>query len=84
MDGLEMVADSAAAALQRLTPEILAKHMQVTEQNPMSGLEGRTALLSKLGGALAARPDIVKSGRPGDLVGEQLPLSQAQADHSLL
>lgn len=44
--------------------------MQVTDENPMSGLEGRTALLSKLGGALAARPDIVKNGRPGDLVCE--------------
>lgn len=63
---------TTAAALQRLTPEILAKHMQVTEDNPMSGLEGRTALLSKLGCALAARPDIVKNGRPGDLVCEQL------------
>lgn len=65
-----MLADMPAAALQRLTPEILAKQMQVTEDNPMSGLEGRTALLSKLGGALAARPDIVKNGRPGDLVCE--------------
>lgn len=64
--------DKTAAALRRLTPEILAKHMQVSEDNPMSGLEGRTALLSKLGSALAARPDIVKNGRPGGLVGELL------------
>lgn len=59
-----------AAALKRLTPDILAKHFQVTEENPMSGLEGRTSLLSQLGSALEARPDIVRSGRPGDILCE--------------
>jgi hypothetical protein len=35
----------------------------------MTGLEGRTSLLSQLGGALEARPDIAQNGRPGDILG---------------
>ncbi|KAL1411334.1 hypothetical protein Q8F55_002285 [Vanrija albida] len=57
-----------AKALKALTPAILAKNFQVTDTNPMSGLEGRANLLIQLGGALEARPDIVRSGRPGDIL----------------
>lgn len=34
----------------------------------MTGLEGRCNLLIKLGDALAARPDLCVTGRPGDLL----------------
>lgn len=61
---------SPAAALKKLTPTILAKHLQVSDANPMAGLEGRSTLLAQLGSALEARPDIVRSGRPGDILCE--------------
>ncbi|OCF43383.1 hypothetical protein I317_02823 [Kwoniella heveanensis CBS 569] len=57
-----------ATALENLTPEVLAKHLQVSNTNPMAGLEGRCNLLIKLGDALQARPDICKNGRPGDIL----------------
>ncbi|KIR32594.1 hypothetical protein I352_05019 [Cryptococcus deuterogattii MMRL2647] len=57
-----------ATALKKLTPELLAKHLQVSRSNPMAGLEGRCNLLIKLGDALAARPDLCATGRPGDLL----------------
>lgn len=57
-----------AKALQALTVETLAKHLQVSESNPMAGLEGRCNLLIQLGSALAARPDICATGRPGDIL----------------
>lgn len=57
-----------ATALKKLTPELLAKHLQVSQSNPMAGLEGRCNLLIKLGDALAVRPDLCATGRPGDLL----------------
>lgn len=58
-----------ASALQKLTPEQLAKGMQVSDTNPMSGLEGRTNLLSKLAGALRSRTDMFgRDNRPGNMV----------------
>ena len=40
----------------------------------MAGLEGRSNLLIQLGGALAKRPDICESGRPGDMLSESIPI----------
>lgn len=58
-----------AAALERLTADQLARGMQVSEANPMSGLEGRAALLTRLGGALRTRVDMFgKEARPGNMV----------------
>ncbi|WWD16515.1 hypothetical protein CI109_100942 [Kwoniella shandongensis] len=73
-----------AVGLKNLTPELLAKHLQVSDSNPMAGLEGRCNLLIKLGDALSNRPDLVATGRPGDLLtyfepliaNSTLPLSQ--------
>jgi hypothetical protein len=47
-----------ADGLQNVTADLLAKAFQVTEANPLVGLEGRAALLRKLGEAV---------GRPGAL-----------------
>lgn len=47
-----------ADGLRRVTADTLAKAFQVTEANPLVGLEGRAALLRKLGEAV---------GRPGAL-----------------
>ena len=57
-----------ANALKSLTPEILAKHLQVSNANPMAGLEGRCNLLTQLGSTLEARSDICATGRPGDML----------------
>lgn len=47
-----------AAALVRLTENMLAQAFQVTPSNPLVGLAGRAALLQRLGAAMAVRPDI--------------------------
>lgn len=57
-----------ANALKSLTPEILANHLQVSNANPMAGLEGRCNLLTQLGSTLEARSDICATGRPGDML----------------
>ncbi|CAD6568102.1 MAG: hypothetical protein TREMPRED_004259 [Tremellales sp. Tagirdzhanova-0007] len=57
-----------AQGLKALTPQLLAKCLQVSDSNPMAGLDGRCTLLIQLGSALAARPDICATGRPGDML----------------
>lgn len=57
--------------LRTLTAAQLALGMQVTEENPMVGIESRAALLNSLGTSLAAYPEVFgQDGRPGNLVGE--------------
>ncbi len=58
------------AALTALDDEILARGFQVSESNPIAGLEGRAALLRRLGGQVLARPDLFATAdepRPGGL-----------------
>lgn len=45
-----------AAALRSLAPEDLARGFQVKPGNPLTGLDGRAALLNALGKACVARP----------------------------
>lgn len=71
-----------AAGLQRLSPDSLAMAMQVhPDDNPMDGLEGRAALLTRLGAALEedqygyfSGPEgqkiDPKAKRPGFMLGE--------------
>lgn len=57
-----------AAALERVDAEQLARLFQLREDNPLVGLEGRVALLRRLGAALKKRPDVFGNpGRPGYL-----------------
>ena len=56
-----------AAGLGRVDAAALGRAFQVSEGNPLAGLEGRAALLRRLGAALAARPDLFGSGRAGRL-----------------
>jgi hypothetical protein len=57
-----------AAGLQSVTAEALGKAFQVTSANPLVGLDGRAALLRRLGEALQDQPDIFGiPGRPGHL-----------------
>ncbi|HET9639054.1 MAG TPA: DUF1688 family protein [Allosphingosinicella sp.] len=57
-------------ALAALDDEILARGFQADDSNPLAGLEGRTALLRRLGAQVVARPDLFGSAdspRPGGL-----------------
>jgi hypothetical protein len=59
-----------AAALSRLDTASLGSAFQVGEDNPLLGLEGRVALLSRLGAVMESRPDLFgscDSPRPGGL-----------------
>lgn len=57
-------------ALAQLDAATLVRHFQVDTDNPLIGLEQRSALLRRLGTALAQRPDLFgrAPARPGHLV----------------
>ncbi|KAF1931526.1 DUF1688 domain-containing protein [Didymella exigua CBS 183.55] len=55
--------------LAQLSTKALAKGLQVTDSNPMLGVESRANLLRELGKSLLAHPDIFgDTGRPGNAV----------------
>jgi hypothetical protein len=57
-----------AAGLERVDTAQLSRLFQVTEDNPLVGLDGRVLLLQRLGTALRKRPDVFGDpGRPGRL-----------------
>ena len=59
-----------ASALETLTTDTLRRHFKVSDANPLAGLEGRAALLRRLGAAVAAKPEIfarADAPRPGGL-----------------
>jgi hypothetical protein len=59
-----------AVALTLLSADDLAKGFQVTDKNPLVGLDGRAALLRRLGRQCLARPDLFEledTPRPGGL-----------------
>ena len=55
--------------LQKLTIAQLARGLQVSDHNPLAGLEGRAGLLSRLGDALGNRRYFGVSARPGNMLG---------------
>ena len=56
------------AALSQITPEALARAFQHAPDNELAGIEGRAALLRRLGEVCAANPDTFgTAGRPGNL-----------------
>lgn len=57
-----------ATALERITAATIAQGFQVSEHNPLVGVEGRAQLLASLGRALQARIDLFPDSRPGGLV----------------
>jgi hypothetical protein len=60
------------AGLKKVTVESLAKEMQVSESNPMAGLEGRAGLLIRLSDALSNEEIFGHDGRPGNMIGESI------------
>jgi len=67
-----------AAGLEKVTADKTAAAMQVSEVNPMVGIEGRSSLLFNLSKALRASPQFFgQDGRPGNLIGVlDLPLPE--------
>ncbi|RAL62840.1 hypothetical protein DID88_004682 [Monilinia fructigena] len=57
-----------ADGLSRLTVEIMSSGLQVTEQNPIAGLAGRTGLLVKLAKALRNPSLFGADSRPGNML----------------
>ena len=53
--------------LAALDTETLGRGFQVSEANPLAGLEGRAALLRRLGAQVLSRPDLFPGARPGGL-----------------
>jgi hypothetical protein len=63
-----------AAVLSRVDAAALARLLQVDASNPIVGLEGRAALLRRLGGALVAREEVFDDlARPGGLFETLIP-----------
>ncbi len=59
-----------AAGLKALGEAALAQGLQVSAANPIEGLEGRAALLVRLGHALEANKEIFgETARPGNMLG---------------
>lgn len=59
-----------AAGLKTMTVESLARGMQVSDSNPMSGLDGRAGLLIRLASALENAEIFGLEARPGNMIGE--------------
>ena len=60
--GRTQLVQADAPGLMRLTPSRLAEAFQVSENNPLEGLEGRVALLNRLGAAIMLRPEDFGAG----------------------
>ena len=54
--------------LQNLTAEKLKTAFQVTEENPLVGVEGRLSLLQNLGKTVELKKELFPLGRPGSIV----------------
>ncbi|KAJ8656570.1 hypothetical protein O0I10_007647 [Lichtheimia ornata] len=63
-----------AEGLANVSPKTMAQGFQVTESNPMVGLEGRSTLLNRLGNTLKSQPKYFPASgscptsRPGNLI----------------
>ncbi|RPB03525.1 DUF1688-domain-containing protein [Choiromyces venosus 120613-1] len=65
-------------ALKSLTVQALAEGLQVSESNPLSGLEGRSSLLIKLGEALDNQDFFGVDSRPGNMLDYLMQHSSTQ------
>lgn len=58
-----------AYGLRKVNIQVLARGLQVSETNPIDGLEGRVGLLERLSGALRNQGYFGRQGRPGGMLG---------------
>ncbi|OIW27697.1 DUF1688-domain-containing protein [Coniochaeta ligniaria NRRL 30616] len=71
--------------LERLETRVLADGFQVSDGNPMSGVDSRAALLRSLGRSLLAHPDVFGAeGRPGNLVDYMMKTASGSANLDVL
>ncbi len=74
-----------AVALQRISAAQLGQAFQVSDSNPLVGLEGRAHLLRRLGKAMAEQPAVFGSPpRPGGIYDHALQSGGAVQAHQLL
>lgn len=73
-----------AEGLARLTVDHVARGMQVSTDNPMTGLEGRASLLQRLATSLRASGSVFPGERPGGMVDALLAQPQPVPATSLL
>ena len=74
-----------AAALSRIDASALAQVFQVSDSNPLVGLDGRAALLRRLGAAMGAQPEVYGvHGRPGGLFDALTAAGQPVQAHAIL
>lgn len=59
---------ATAQGLQNLSVAQLQQAFQVSDNNPLIGVEGRLTLLRNLGATISQKPDLFPGGRPGGLV----------------
>lgn len=59
---------ATADGLMNLSKEKLKEYFQVTQTNPLVGVDGRLLLLKNLGKTISAKKEIFPGGRPGNLV----------------
>lgn len=62
--------------LQSLTLGVMRNGLQVSDSNPIAGLDGRTELLIKLAEALKNHTYFGADGRPGNMLGTSIFYSQ--------
>ncbi|MCJ1271809.1 hypothetical protein MMC22_011714 [Lobaria immixta] len=67
------------AGLKRLSVEQLERGLQVSEINPIAGLEGRAGLMSRLGDAMSNSSIFGNDGRPGGMLDYLLSHPSTQA-----
>lgn len=65
-----------AQGLKSLTVEKMAEGLQVSANNPLAGLEGRTGLLIRLADALENKTLFGNDCRPGNMLGLSFPFSK--------
>ena len=54
--------------LQKITPTDIKQHFQVSDDNPLVGVEGRANLLKSLGDCVISKPEVFKDARPGNII----------------
>ena len=70
-----------SAGLKKLDVSIMARGLQVNENNPIDGLEGRTSLLLRLGEALQNQEVFGLEARPGNMLGTlDSPFARSHTD----
>ncbi|XGC81319.1 URC4/urg3 family protein [Bdellovibrio bacteriovorus] len=59
---------ATAEGLKNLSQATLEAAFQVSDKNPLVGVQGRLSLLKNLGQTIQAKPELFPGGRPGGLV----------------